>query len=82
MNREKFKTIYRQALRECVDKYPQQYAWHYVGDLDSEVDRVAGRMFDAMDRGTFGHDSKAFKLTAKRLGIKPTRKAIIEFWTS
>lgn len=80
MNREIFKYTYIQALKECVLKYPEQYAWHYSGDLDAEIQRVAGRMFEAMNRGSFNHDSKSYKLTCKRLKIKPTRKAILEYW--
>ncbi len=75
-----FKATYRQSLREAVEQFPEQYVWRYAGDLQTEVERVAERMFDAMNRGSFNHDSKAFKITARKLGIKPTRTAILAYW--
>ncbi len=75
-----FKATYRQSLREAVEQFPEQYVWRYAGDLQTEVERVAERMFDAMNRGSFNHDSKAFKITARKLEIKPTRTAILAYW--
>lgn len=76
--RETFKRTYLESLREAVNLYPEMYAWPDKSDANVEV--VANRMFDAIERGTFNYDSKAFKITARKLGIKPTRRAILEYW--
>ena len=73
-----FKATYRQSLREAVNQFPEQYAW--PDKSDANVERVADLMFAAMERNTFNHDSKAFKITARKLGIKPTRTAILAYW--
>ena len=76
-NKTRFKEVYSQALAECVTSRPDLYYWPV-----SQVDAVCARMFEAMDKGTFHHEGPAFKLTTKRLGIKPTRTAILAFWHS
>ncbi len=76
-NNQLFRATYTEALAECVRTKPELYAWPI-----ENVPTVAGRMFAAMDGGTFNHDSAAYKLTAKRLGIKPTRTAILAYWKS
>lgn len=77
-NRETFKAAYIKALGEAVAERPDLYAW--ADKSTAMIDHVAGKMFEAMERGTFNHDSLAYRKTAKALGIKPTRKAIIAFW--
>ena len=76
-NREQWKGAYPECLRECLRKHPDHYPWP-----EANVPVVAERMFAAMDRGTFNHDSHAMRMTARRLGIKPTRTAIVAFWKS
>jgi len=75
LNRQNFKTIYRQKLAECVREFPNEYGWPI-----ENVPVVASKMFAALDAGTFNHNSHSFKRTAKALGIKPTRKAILAYW--
>lgn len=74
-NQDKFKEAYRRNLRQCVVNFPDEYFWPV-----EQVDIVADRMFKAIDAGTFNHDSKAFKYVCKELGIKWTRKAILDYW--
>jgi hypothetical protein len=76
-NRELFKTTYTEALRECVLNPKHQYAYGV-----EKVPEVAKAMLRAVEKGSFSHDGPAFKLTAKRLGIKPTRTSILAFWNS
>jgi hypothetical protein len=72
-----FAALYESCLREAVIERPDLYAWPV-----SDVPRVASRMVDAVARGTFNHDSLAFHKLAKKLGIKPTRKAILEAYNA
>jgi len=74
-NRELFADVYREKLRECVRRWPERYYWPV-----SHVNIVAERVFAAMDNNTFHHNSPAFRRTARALGIKPTRKALLAFW--
>ena len=76
--RETFKATYLESLKEAVNDFPEQYAW--PDKSDATVAIVAERMFAAIERNTFNHDSKAFKITARKLGIKPTRSAIKAYW--
>jgi hypothetical protein len=66
-----FVDIYFKHLRECFEKYPDQY----IGDYES----TSNRMFSAILRGSFNKDGKAFKLTCKELGIPHTYKAIASY---
>lgn len=77
-NRIKFQEAYEKGLAEAIRLYPQNYCW--ADTSEAMITKVAGKMFDAMDRGTFNHDSKGFKIACKKLGIKSTRKAILEYW--
>jgi hypothetical protein len=76
-SKERFKAEYVMALRECIQAHPDIYAFP-----DSDAELVAGRMFAAMDKGSFSHTGHAYKLTCKRLGIKHTRAAVVQFWNS
>lgn len=71
---DKFMDAYVPALHEAVQKYPEMYAWPI-----ENVPVVAERMKYAIVRGSFNHDSKAFKITCKNLGIKHTKTAIKQF---
>lgn len=71
---DRFMLVYEKHLKDCVSKYPSEYAWN-IADLPL----VVGRMYDAIVGGTFSKDSIAFKLTCKELGIKHTYKAIAEY---
>lgn len=63
--------IYREELANAVRDYPNEYAW----PID-QVPVVADRMVDAMKRGSYNKDGRAFKATCRRLGIKHTYTAI------
>jgi hypothetical protein len=77
MNKERFATEYRKALLEAVLNHPEEYGWPVA-----QVPQVADKMLAAVEAGTFNHNSRAFRATAKALGIKPTRKALLTFWNS
>ena len=72
-----FGDAYRVALADVRNdpKHAADYAWPVCecGIV------VADRMLAAIERGTYNHDSPAFRLTCKRLGIKGSRKAIEAF---
>ncbi len=76
MNKDKFQDTYRQALAECVQSFPGEYGYPLA-----EVPAVCDRMFAAIERGSANFNGRAFRETAKRLGIKPTAKAIREFYS-
>ena len=78
MNKSIFRAAYLAALQQAVVSKPQDYQW----PKGLTVETVAGRMFAAMDKGSFNHDSHAYRLATKALGIKFTRKAIVEFWNA
>lgn len=74
-SREAFKSAYIAALTEAVTERPDLYAWPKVN-----IEAVATRMFDAIERDSFNHDSLAFRKLARVLGIKPTRAGILAAW--
>jgi hypothetical protein len=77
-NREKFKRLYIESLKEAVAKYPEQYYWPA-----SDAEKVAARMLSAIENNTpWSHDSQAFKILAKKLGIKPTKTALLAAWNA
>ena len=75
-NLQCFIDLYRENLIKCVTQYPDEYSWPI-----SELDNVIARMKNAIERGRFNKDSRAFKLTCKELKIKHTYKAIKDFIT-
>lgn len=74
-NQEKFTDAYRAALTECVQNPKYDYRYGVA-----RVPEVAAKMISAVADGSFNHDSPAFKLACKRLGIKSTRTAILTYW--
>lgn len=71
---EEFIKVYGDSLKEAYKKYPEMYAFP-----EGEIPKVLERMTEAIKKGSYNHDGKAFQMTAKKLGIKYTRKAIEEF---
>ncbi len=63
--------IYREELHKAVAAYPEEY-----GFMATTVDAVADKMIAAMKTGSYNKDGRAFKATAKRLGIKYTYTAL------
>ena len=73
-NKEKFAATYAQAFRECyAEKMKDQSDAYVTGRIEKLVEVACGN-FNAISI-----DGAAFKLTAKRLKIKYTRKAFKEF---
>jgi hypothetical protein len=73
-NFDKWMDEYSRQLPIAVAKYPGDYAYPV-----SECPTVIGRMRAAFERGSFNHSGQAIKATCKALGLKYTRKAIVEF---
>lgn len=73
-NKEVFKDEYTVQLTAAVRDYPQEYAYNV-----NTVPDVVRRMMIAIERGSFNKDSRAIKATCRKLGIKPTYKAIAEY---
>lgn len=69
-----FWRVYAEELKRAVTERPQEYGWPV-----EQVPVVVSRMVAAFDRGSYNHDSTAFRWTCNRLKIKHTRKAIREF---
>jgi len=74
-NRLKFQEAYLKHLKACIVEMPQTYAYPVT-----DAEKVSARMFAALDTGSASVDSHAFKRTCKELGIKHTRKEILEYW--
>lgn len=74
-NKEKFLSVYTDALTHCVQTMPERYGWPA-----SQAPEVAVKMCAAIERGTVNVDGPAFRRAARVLGIKPTRKAITAFY--
>jgi hypothetical protein len=84
MNQEKFKTFseaYKKGLLEAVTAKPEDYFTQ--GATPEQYAEVVGKkMLDHIGGGRhFGvsYDSTGFKKACKALGIKHTRKAILEY---
>jgi len=77
MNQEKqnqFSETYRAQLKACAEE--GLYEWP-----KENADAIATKMLNGLftNPGGVNFDSPAFKRTCKALGIKHTRKAIVEF---
>ena len=89
MSMSKFAEEYKKQLQVAVDNYPDEYPWAkgytVYGNGGSvvkpaqTVNEVAAKMLIAVQDNTFNHDGRAMKATCKALGIKHTRKAILEY---
>jgi hypothetical protein len=73
-NFDYFMSVYSEELRKAIVGHPDEYAYPV-----EEADIVVARMAAALQRGSANVNSRAFKTTAKRLGIKPTRKDIYAY---
>jgi hypothetical protein len=71
-NRELFLDTYRNMLGLAVQSHPEEYGWYPKLSLDT----VFARMAEALIRGSYIKDGRAFKATCKTLGIKYTYTAI------
>lgn len=69
--------VYEKALAAAHAQFPDRYRWPA-----STIPAVAGRMVDALVRGSANIDGPAWKATAKHFGIKNTRKAWNEWMAS
>ncbi len=76
-SRDTFLAQYRSDLEQAVIDHNEDYGYGI-----ERVPEVFGRMVAAIDRGSFNKDSRAFKATCKKLGIKHTYKAIADYLAS
>lgn len=75
-NVARFREAYTEKLTAAVQKHPGEYAYG--------VDRVSGvveKMLTALAKGD-AQVGPAVKAAARKLGVKPTAKAIREFLTA
>ena len=68
---EEFARLYRPALADARARFPEEYPWPA-----EDVPEVADKMLDAVERGRFNKDGRAFKTVCRQLGIKHTYTAI------
>jgi len=66
----RFGEIYTDELRKARASKPSDYFWP-----ESDLPKIAAKMLDAVERGSFLKDSPSFKATFRKLGIKHTYKA-------
>jgi hypothetical protein len=79
-NIERFIEEYRRQLPVAVAKYVDDYPWAKPGAPGAlTTDIVADRMAAAIRKGSYNHNSHAFRLTCKALGFKHTKTAIEQF---
>jgi hypothetical protein len=84
MNQEKFKTFseaYRVGLQEAVAKDPEKY-FTQGATPEKYAEVVSARMLESIGGGKhFGvnYEGGGFRRACKALGIKHTRKAILEY---
>ena len=89
--RDAFVAAYVTALKECYAGDPSYMAqlrlvpWVRNGGLSAQPDdylwlRLAMRMTDSFIAGTANKDGTACKKVFKALGVKPTYKAIAEYF--
>lgn len=63
--------VYREELERAVREHPDEYRFPI-----EHTPAVADKMIAAMKAGSYNKDGRAFKATAKRLGIKHTYAAL------
>jgi transposase len=80
MKKSEFRDLYVKHLRVAVEKHPEDYSWRSDATVESVVDKI----MSAMNKNPFGvnYNSRGLKSLAKEVGIKPTRKAIVEFFNN
>lgn len=71
---DRFMAAYEPALYEALAKYPNEFVY---GSL--AVPDFLPRWRAALAAGNFHHVGRAMQGACKRLGIKYTRKAIMQF---
>jgi hypothetical protein len=72
---QEFGKVYEPCLREMLRKHPEQYCYP-----ESFVPDVVNRMVLAFTAGTYSQDGPAVRMACRQLGIKPTRRAMEEFF--
>ncbi len=77
-----FSDAYRASLSAAVESDPSQYAIAQGETPSQYADRVASKILSKIESGghySINYDSPGFRRTCKALGIKFTRKAILEY---
>ncbi len=69
-----FMRTYNKWLLHFRTTKPSEYQWDMA-----QYNEVCGRMFKAIQRGSYNKNSESIKATCKELGIPWTYKAIAEF---
>jgi hypothetical protein len=75
MSVQRFMEVYAEVLPLLRKEKPELYVWP-----ESETSTVLAKMGVAFEKGTFNHDGEGIKRACKILGIKHTRKAMLEFF--
>lgn len=75
-NFNKFAVAYEEGLTQAVKTKPEEYYYPV-----EEVPKVVEKMMKAIreEPKMVNYNGSGFKLTCKKLGIKNTRKAILEY---
>ena len=76
-NVETFMKVYEECLREAITSHPEEYRY----GLDA-IPGVLEKMRPAIYNGSYNKDSRAFRATCKKLGIKHTYSAIAHYITN
>lgn len=74
---ETFMEIYEECLRAAITSHPEEYRY----GLDS-VPEIVQKMRVAIFNQAYNKDSRAFRATCKKLGIKHTYSAIAHYITN
>lgn len=72
-----FMKVYEECLRAAITSHPEEYRY----GLDA-IPGVLERMRVAICNGSYNKDSRAFRATCKKLGIKHTYSAIAHYLTN
>ncbi len=64
---DRFLEVYKRALKQAVEDHPKIYAYS-----TAEIPKVAGKMLEALRKGSANYNGLALTAAAKELGIKNT----------
>lgn len=74
------KTLFADTYKQSLSQLWQDPEYDYVRSIkDNTPEKLADKMIDSILSKRASIDSKGFKLTCKKLGIKHTYKSIYEF---
>ncbi len=75
---QEFSKAYRAGLAKAVEMFPEKFI---LPKTELAVSAHAERILKEIEKNPYGviYDSIGFKMTCSMLGIKHTRKAILEY---